>query len=340
MARTTRSKNKSQKKATKKETEIAEKNMEVKNYDFRTPKKATKETLKLMRDIYDNYCRLLANRLTMMLRTSCEVKIDSVEETTFYGYIENLSDYTSMGMLEVKYPNNQVSDYNLFYDIPRNLLYLYIDKLLGGDGGGSVKSQDREYTDIEITLINYIYDQIAPVMDLAWQNTLEMKTEFVRMETKYRLGQYVNYNDTVIIIRLQAAINGETGKITICFPLGHVNEILSRIKNYAKHFNDSDKRNTSGENKDTILGSLKNSELTITGVLDKTKLTFKEITELQVGDLLVLDKDINSPIDVYVEGDRWYAGKWGAKNNKNVVKITKNFENRKGENLLWNQKIN
>ncbi|MDF2616861.1 MAG: flagellar motor switch protein FliM, partial [Sedimentibacter sp.] len=59
-----------------KEIETNEK--KVKEYDFRSPKKITKETIKLLKGIYEGYCRILSSRLTSMLRLMCDVTVEQV----------------------------------------------------------------------------------------------------------------------------------------------------------------------------------------------------------------------------------------------------------------------
>jgi len=44
---------------------------------------------------------------------------------------------------------------------------------------------------------------------------------------------------------------------------------------------------------------------------------------MQVGDLIILDKNINSDVDVNVDNIKWFEGKWGARKNKGVIKINK-----------------
>ncbi|MPN10588.1 hypothetical protein SDC9_157883 [bioreactor metagenome] len=42
---------------------------------------------------------------------------------------------------------------------------------------------------------------------------------------------------------------------------------------------------------------------------------------MQAGDLIILDKAVNSYVDVNVDGEKWFEGTWGTKKNKGVIKI-------------------
>jgi flagellar motor switch protein FliM len=58
-------------------------------------------------------------------------------------------------------------------------------------------------------------------------------------------------------------------------------------------------------------------------VLGKAQATLYDVVNMQVGDLIILDKNMNSNIDIHVDGEKWFEGKWGTKKNKGVLKVNK-----------------
>src|SRR5690606_34093309 len=121
-------------------------------YDFRSPKKITKETIKLLSGIYENYCRMLTSRLTSILRLMCDVTVEQVEESIFHEYNNALDDYVLMGLINVKYPDKTSSDSQILMEISKPLSFVIIDRILGGVGEeyGNI----RDYTDIELSLLS------------------------------------------------------------------------------------------------------------------------------------------------------------------------------------------
>ena len=49
-------------------------------YDFTSPRKFTKDRLKMLSGIFDNYSRIINTRINGLLRATCEVDLASVEE--------------------------------------------------------------------------------------------------------------------------------------------------------------------------------------------------------------------------------------------------------------------
>ncbi len=299
------------------ELEASEK--KIKEYDFRSPKKITKETIKLLKGIYENYCRMVTSRLTSMLRLMCDVTVEQVEESIFHEYNNALDDYVLMGLIDVKYPDNTVSDSQILMEVSKPLSFVIIDRLLGGTGEDY--EHDRDYTDIELSLLGNTLKQLVKQMGSNWESTVEIETELAKIETNSRFIQSINYNDTVVIIVLNVELNQSTGKITICIPSSILEEILKMASNFSKSNKKSDQSRE--EQKEAIMSSIKSSILTVTGVLGNSQATLQDILNMQIGDLIILDRKVNSDIDLKVDGRKWFEGKWGARKNKGVIKINK-----------------
>lgn len=300
------------------ELEVTEK--KVKEYDFRSPKKITKETIKLLQGIYENYCRIITSRLTSMLRLTCDVTVEQVEESIFHEYNNALDDYVLMGLIDVKYPDKTTSDSQILMEVSKPLSFVIIDRLLGGIG--EEYENIRDYTDIELSLLGNMLKQLIKSMGSTWENTLEIETELSKIETNSRFVQSINYNDTVVIIILNVTVNQSSGKITICIPSSILDEILKKASVFSKTNNKKSDQSIE-EQKAAIMDSIRTSKLTVTGVLGKSQATLQDILSMQIGDLIILNKNINSDVDVNVDGEKWFEGKWGTRKNKGVIKINK-----------------
>lgn len=292
----------------------------VKEYDFRSPKKITKETIKLLKGIYENYCRIISSRLTSMLRLVCDVTVEQVEESIFHEYNNALDDYVLMGLVDVIYSDQKTSDSQILIEVDKPLSFVIIDRLLGGSG--EEYDNIRDYTDIELSLLGNMLKQLAMQIGPTWEGTLEFKTELAKIETSSRFIQSINYNDTVVIIVLNVSLNQTIGKINLCIPSGILDEIFKKANILLKNNNKRSEQSIE-EQKNAIMNSLKSSKLNVTGILGHANASLQDIINMQVGDLIILDKNINSDVDVYVDGEKWFEGKWGMKKNKGVIKINK-----------------
>lgn len=68
----------------------------IKNYDFRRPNKFSKDQLRTLYMIHDNFSRLTSNFLSGYLRTSVSVKIVSVDQLTYEDFLVSIPSPTLM----------------------------------------------------------------------------------------------------------------------------------------------------------------------------------------------------------------------------------------------------
>ena len=61
-------------------------------YDFSSPRKFTKDRLKMLSSIFDNYSRVLTTRINGLVHATCEISVESVEEQRYFEFSNALSD--------------------------------------------------------------------------------------------------------------------------------------------------------------------------------------------------------------------------------------------------------
>ena len=95
----------------------------VKEYDFRAPKKFTKEQIKVLDGIFENYARLLSSYLTGLLRLYCRVSLVNIEEQRYSEFNNALPDYVLMGMVDMGIKNEEVSETTVIVQISNTIVH-------------------------------------------------------------------------------------------------------------------------------------------------------------------------------------------------------------------------
>ena len=70
---------------------------DVRRYDFKRPNKFSKEQVRTLSNIHENFARILSNFLTAYLRTNIQIKLESVSQLTFEEFIFSLPTPTLIG---------------------------------------------------------------------------------------------------------------------------------------------------------------------------------------------------------------------------------------------------
>ena len=293
---------------------------QVKEYDFRSPKKFTKEKMRSLETIFESYARLLSSYLTGLLRLYCKVSLVSIEEQRYFEYNNALPDYVMMGLLDLGIDNQDIDEFTTLLQLSNSLTFVLIDRLLGGKG--EAVDYDRDFTELETSIMGKVIHDMAGMLKEPWENFIELNPKVTQIETNSRVISTVGYDDTMIIVALEVAINEVKSIISVCVPALNLDEIMqkfvTRIHKTTRKMHDASKEE---ERRDSIMTTLNQSSLTIKAVLDETQLQLSDILHLQVDDIIPLPKNIDDNVVLRIGERDWFDGKLGIFNNKKAVKI-------------------
>ncbi len=301
--------------------EIEEQSLiKVKDYDFRSPKRFTREQLKSLDNIFSNFIKFFELQLTSMLRVGCVMEIVQIEEEEFRDYNNALNDSVLMGIIGIENDEISEDDNQFIIEIARPLSFSIIDRLLGGDG--SYYNLSREFTSIEISLIEHMFHQVTQQLTNVWRNYGEVGHHLEMIETNSRLIQFISPEETTVIIVIETVIEGLKGNINVCLPT-KVMEFLLKLFDM-KYVKERTRQDFDQENKHKtmIMHSLRDAPLTVTGVLGETEINLQELLSLQKGDVLLLNKEVkDGSVDIKIEDLPWFTATMGKNKNNYAVRI-------------------
>lgn len=289
-------------------------------YNFRSPTKYTKDQLKIVNNMYENIIRLMCLQLSGMLRVSCDGKIVGVDEQEFKSYSENIGESSLIGLINTKSDEKSVNDKLILLQMDRPLSFCIIDRLLAGDG--SCIDIKREYTEIELSILKYLFTQFMPQFKNAWVNYAVIEHEIDSMETNPKMIQSVAQEDSVILVTIELQIKNLSGNMTVCIPSESADSMIKLFE--SKYLKPLDKGEMKQREKikSSIMNSLEKSKLDVCGVLGDTDLQIQELLNLQVGDILMLDgNQKNKNISLNVQGIPWFNGNMGVYKKNYAIKL-------------------
>ncbi|MDE7400081.1 MAG: flagellar motor switch protein FliM [Oscillospiraceae bacterium] len=297
----------------------------VKEYDFRAPKKFTKEQIKILESIFENYARLLSSYLTGKLRLYSRVSLVNIEEQRYNEFNNALPDYVVMGMVDLGIKNEEISETDVIVQVSNTITYTMIDRLLGGKGEFS--ELNRDFTEIEITIMTDVMKSFADLLKEPWLSHIDLEPRLIGIETNSRVVQTIGHEDTVIIVALEVEINNSKSIISVCIPAINLDEIMGKfIPRYSGQRRKTDAAREQ-ERRDIIMTGISTTDLEVKAVLGMINLDLYEVLTLQVNDVIPLEKKISENIVIKV-GDRvWGDGKLGTYNNKKAIMIENFTEN-------------
>ena len=288
-------------------------------YDFYSPRKFTKDRLKMLNSIFESYARVINSRINALLHATCEIEVDSVEEQHYYEFSNALTESDVLAMAEIDLTELQGEDPILAHmDTP--VVLSMLDRLMGGEGDPDPNlPSDYNMTDLELEMYEGLVKDLIPILGSSWENYITVNFRYTRTEVNPTLVQLIGYDETVVIVGMNIKFPNCTGRMSLCLPGEMLTNIFSEISK-------STSRRSTGEDKsEEIFDSLRDSELEIVAELARTKIQLSDIYHLSVGDVVDIKQPKDSPIFLNISGRRWFDGRMGIYNKQMAVKIGETY---------------
>ena len=286
---------------------------QVKNYDFKRPAKFSKEHLRTLEIIYEHYGRLLATTLPVYLRKNIQVTVASSETVTFSEFTNALSNPVILGII-----NFQPLGGNIILDLAANLGFAMIDRMLGGKGIPLEKN--RDFSEIEMSIIEKILIISLQMMREPWKNVLDISPILERIETNPQFAQVIAPNEMIAIVTLNMKIGDVEGFMNVCLPYFTLESVMDKLN--TKYWF-STMQDTSTEDYQMYIESLiKRVDVPLKVVMGNSKISVCDFINLQAGDIIRLDTNVDSELDVYVGNIKKFTAVPGTDKDKYAARVT------------------
>ncbi len=286
---------------------------QVKNYDFSRPTKFSKEHLRTLEIIFEHYSRLISTNLPVYLRKNVQVTVASSETVTFSEFSNALSNPSVLGIVNFAPLNG-----NIIIEIATNLCYAMLDRMLGGSGQPLEKS--RDFSDIELTILQKLLVMFTQLMREPWKNVVEISPVLSRLETNPQFAQVIAPSDMIAIVTLNMKIGDVEGMVNICLPFFTLEDVMDKLN--TKYWFSTMQENHDEHYEEYIESMIRRVDVPIKAVLGKSTISVNDFLNLQVGDCIRLDSRVDTDMDVYVGNIKKFTALPGTERDSYAVQIT------------------
>ena len=288
-------------------------------YDFYSPRKFTKDRIKMLNSIFEGYARVINSRLNAILHSNCEIEVESVEEQRYNEFSNALTESDVLALADIDMTKLQEETPVLVHlDTP--IILTMVDRMMGGDGEPDpYLPSGYKLTDLELNMYEDIIRVLISLLGGSWENYIPLQFEYVRTEVNPTLVQLIGFDETVVLVGLDIKFPNCSGRMNLCLPGVMLTNIFAEIGKATV-------RHTTGEDKaKEIFDSLRDSELEIVAELARTQLLLSDIYHLNVGDVVNIRRPKDAPIFLNIGGRRWFDGRMGVHNKQMAVKIGETY---------------
>jgi flagellar motor switch protein FliM len=285
----------------------------VKDYDFSRPSKFSKEHLRTLEMIFDQYGRLLSTNLPVYLRKNIQVDVMNAEAVTYKEFSNALSNPVILGIVDFEPLKG-----NIIIEMATKLGYTIVDRMLGG--AGEPLEKVRDFSEIELLIIERIMKVCVDLLKEPWQNVLEISPELNRIETNSQFAQIISPTEMIALITINMKIGDVEGMMNICLPYITLEPVMDKLNTKFWYSNLQEKNDETYE--DTIEHLISRANIPIRVVLGKSTLSVDDFVSLQTGDIIRLSTKVDDELPVYVGNIHKFMALPGSSGNNYAVKIT------------------
>ncbi len=286
---------------------------QVRDYDFKRPTKFSKEHLRTLEIIYEHYGRLLSTSIQVHLRKNVQVSVTSSETVIFSEFSNSLSNPVILGIV-----NFQPLGGTILIELASQLGFAMIDRMLGGAGDSLEKG--REFTEIEMTIIEKMMVVCMQLMREPWKNVVEINPVLERIETNSQFAQIIAPNDMIAIVTLNMKIGEVEGFMNVCLPFFTLESVMDKLNTKFWYANMQEQDDEDFQ--EYIEALVKRVDVPVKAVLGKTSISVTDFVNLQLGDIIRLDTEVEQELTVYVGNIKKFTALPGTSRDKNAVRVT------------------
>lgn len=288
---------------------------DIKVYDFKKIEKFSMDNIRFLSLMSEEFCKSSNLQIGYELKNkNLKLNMSETHQSSYGEFVENINH----NCVIVEYKMKPLVN-NLILSIDKYVALVIIDLILGGSA--DIKDIDRELTNIDIELLEYLIGKLLKrIHPLHGCESIEIS----QIYTNIAQFQKFKSNDSVFTSLINISLDGNgIGLIKLCIPYISMEPVINNLVH-----GKVDRENLIEENdgydiyENEIFKYVKNIDIDIQATLGSSKIKIIDLLNLEQGDILLLDKKINEDITISVGESETYTGKIGLIGMKKGIEIT------------------
>lgn len=290
--------------------EQSEKKIRV--YDFKRALRFSKDQIRSLTRIHENFARLLTTFFSAQLRTYVQITVASADQIPYEEFIRSIPKMTILNVFEVL-----PLDGRLLIEVNPNIAYAMMDRMLGGRGA-SLNKVER-LTEIETKIMSNTFERAFENLREAWSTVHEIDPILTDFEVNPQFLQMVSPNETVVVISLNTTIGEASGMINICIPHVVLEPIMPKLS--VHYWMQTEKKEREPQELAVLEKRLQRADVSIAVELGKSDITIQDFLMLDSGDVIELNQQIDQPLLIKVGDIPKFIGQAGKSNKKLAIQV-------------------
>jgi flagellar motor switch protein FliM len=284
----------------------------VKVYDFKRALRFSKDQIRSLTRIHENFARLLTTFFSAQLRTYVQISVASADQIPYEEFIRSIPKMTILNVFEVP-----PLDGRILMEVNPNIAYAMMDRMMGGKGTSINKVENL--TEIETKIMSNTFERSFEFLREAWETIADIDPILADFEVNPQFLQMVSPNETVVVISLNTTIGETSGMINLCIPHVVLEPIIPKLS--VHYWMQTDKKAREPLEIAMLEKRLKRADVPVSVELGNSDISIQDFLMLDVGDVIELNQSIDKPLTVKIGEIPKFVGQPGKVNKKIAVQV-------------------
>lgn len=302
------------------ESQPSNKEKEIVPFDFRLPNRISKNQLRSIRNIHDNFAESFSSFLMSKLQSIININVISVDQIYYSEYVLSVSNPACLFTFDIN-----KTDIKGILEFSPELALTLVDRLLGGNGSGNKNS--NIITPIEQKVLFVMVERIMNDLRKSWQIINDFEFLVDRFEPDIDFAQITSQSESVLLITFEIFIGEQSYLMNLCFATYAFDTILSKLSTQSLSTIRPQKY-TGTTAKNILFKHLNKTELSVSVEFGKAVISLSQLMDLQKGDIILMTNRIGEETKISIDNKELFYGLPGSVNNHKAIKVTRRIENK------------
>jgi flagellar motor switch protein FliM len=284
----------------------------VKVYDFRRALRFSKDQIRSLTRIHENFARLLTTYFSAQLRTYVQISVASADQIPYEEFIRSIPKMTILNVFDVP-----PLDGRILMEVNPNIAYAMMDRMLGGRGTSHNKIDNL--TEIETKIMSNMFEKAFENFQEAWGSISEIEPQLTEFEVNPQFLQMVSPNETVVVISLNTTIGEASGMINMCIPHVVLEPIMPMLS--VKYWMQTDKKEGLPIEYEVLQKEIHKADVHIIAEIGSSEISIQDFLMFDIGDVIELNQQIDQPMMIKIGGIPKFVGQPGKINKKLAIQV-------------------
>ncbi len=282
----------------------------VRPYDIGRQERIVRGRMPTLEIINERFARNFRIGLFNLTRRTAEISVGPVSVIKYSEFVRNLVVPTNLNLVHMP----PLRGTALFVFDP-NLVFLVVDTLFGGDGRFHMRVEGRDFSLAEQRIIQKMLEVTFEEFRKAWAPIYSIDLSYVRSEMHTQFANIATPTEIVVVTTFNIELGAGGGDFHVCIPYSMIEPIRDLLTSPMQ----ADRAESDERWVQQMRQQIQDAQVELVANLGHTFITFRQILNLRVGDVIALD--IPELIIAHVDGVPLFECRYGQHNGRYALKI-------------------